>query len=107
MCQTVRWRTKTCHDRFHLGRDFGLVDEDQRAVIEKELATEPIPTSAELDLIRPETLGIERQAHIKSVTLRRYSIATADLVGAAGVVLPILRIRLLTETAPATQAKRS
>ena len=43
------------------------MDEQNRPVIKKELAAEPLSARTELDLIRTDSFGIERQVHQKSV----------------------------------------
>jgi hypothetical protein len=61
--QSLSWWSKTSHQSFDLRCDLGFVNEQNRTIIEKELAAEPIPAPTELDLISPNSFGIERQGH--------------------------------------------
>jgi hypothetical protein len=57
-----RW-SEAGNELLDLRRDLRVVNEEQRSVIPKELAPQPLAARTELKFIGPDSLGVERQAH--------------------------------------------
>jgi hypothetical protein len=77
------------------------MNEQKRAIIEAQVAAEPIPASTKLELVRPDPLRIERWAHaghsITGASAPAYFASDSDVIRIAARPLSRKRLALFIE----------